>query len=521
MTVSSESSAKRPEGVNPYSPPTDDTPDEKVTAEIPPQRGGGFLRHAAVYGVGAIAVQMVSVVLLPLYTRFMTSEEYGVLQLLYRVGDVLNICLMVTGINLAALNFWCKADSEEVRRRVPASIACLTFGVVLGGSALVLVSSGFFATQLKLDVLYPQAGWLLACGVIAMLLQATTVMPLAVMQARMESTGYLLASTSMALCQLVAVALALVVFKAGVWGVVVAMALTFGTFGIGLTARELARTSLLPDAKILWGVLKFALPFVPSGFFFFILSSGDQFFIMKYCGAAALGSYALAYRIAKSVMTFSSQPLMQVWNARMYDAVKQEDSARVFGQTYTRILAGYLFFGVGVILFLDEALIILGKFTGTEPLVAPLVFAHFFLAFAFLMDCVFYVKQRTDLKPWILSASTVVMLLAYWILIPRFQGAGGAWATLIGFMFHCGLSYLVAQRLFPVRIEWTRISLMLAASVAMTVAGFFLSGLTMAKAALFVGVLLSFWFSGVIRNDEKAALLGALNKIAMKCGWAH
>ena len=58
---------------------------------------------------------------------------------------------------------------------------------------------------------------LLAFGVVAMMLQATTVMPLALMQARVESTRYLLASVSMAFCQLCAVVVALVVFDAGVW----------------------------------------------------------------------------------------------------------------------------------------------------------------------------------------------------------------------------------------------------------------------------------------------------------------
>ena len=110
------------------------------------------------------------------------------------------------------------------------------------------------------------------------------------------------------------------------------------------------------------------------------------------------------------------------------------------------------------------------------------------------------------------------MLLAYWLLIPPFRGLGAAWATFIGFLFHCCLSYVVAQRLFKVRIEWGRIGLMLALSVGLTVAGAFLTGQTLTKIVLFIAVLMGLWFSGVIRPSEKEVLLGVLNKGVQRLG---
>lgn len=484
-------------------------------AEAPPEEeknSGGFLKHAAIYGVGAIATQMVSIVLLPLYTRYMTPAEYGVLQLLYRVGDVLNICLMVGGISLAAMNFWCKADSAEERKHVAATIAWLTGAVLIAGLGVVMLFSAPIAQQLRLYEDYPNAGMLLAFGIFAMMLQATTVMPLSLMQARLESTAYLVASLGIAFCQLSAVVVALVVLDAGVWGVILAMATTFAFFGVWLTIREFAKSSPLPDKKLMWEVIWFSLPFIPSGICFFILNSGDQFFLIKYCGAATLGIYALAYRIAKGVVTFASGPLVQVWNARMYDVHKQAECSELFGKVYSRILFGYLLGGLGVILFQDEALMLLGTFPGTAELIAPLILAHFFLIFANLMDSAFYVQRTTYIKPFISLASTVVMVASYWILIPRYEAMGGAVATTIGFAFHWSLTLILAQRQFFVKIEWIRLGVVLAVSVALTLLGHNIADQTLLKGVALVVTLIGFWVSGFIQAEEKRIIVDVLQR---------
>lgn len=480
----------------------------------PNPSAAGFLRHAAVYGVGAVALLMVSILLLPLYARWLTPAEYGVLQLLYRVGDVLNICLMVGGIQLAAMNFWGKATSEKERRHLAATIAWLTGAVLIACMAVMMVCSQFLARQLGLYEDYENAGMLLAFGIFAMMLQATTVMPLSLMQARLESTAYLFASISIAGSQLVSVAIALVVFNSGVWGVIIAMASTFALFGIVLTIREFSKSSPVPDPQLLWKIVAFALPFIPSGLCFFILHNGDQFFLIKYYDTATLGIYALAYRVTKGVTAFASGPLIQVWNARMYDVYRQPDRSIAFGRIYNRIMLGYVLGGIAVVMFQDEALALLSseKFVGSASLIAPLVLSQYFLIFANLMDGAFYVERRTDMKPWIAATSTVIMLLAYWILIPPYAAAGAAWATVIGFVFHWLLTTVLAQRVFSVKLEYARMGITLAAAIAMAMGGRQFADQTMLKGIMFILLLAAFWLTGVISSEEKQTVARLIHR---------
>ena len=49
-----------------------------------------FLTHATIYGIGAMAVQATSMILVPLFTHNLTKAEYGILEMVYRTGEVFN-----------------------------------------------------------------------------------------------------------------------------------------------------------------------------------------------------------------------------------------------------------------------------------------------------------------------------------------------------------------------------------------------------------------------------------------------
>ena len=473
------------------------------------RRRPGFLHHAAVYGVGAVSIQLVSIVLLPVYTNYMSPADFGVLQLLYRTGDFLNICLMVGGIQLAAQNFWGKADTDEERKHVAATVGWLTAVALLISLPVILC----FSRQVA-DFLGIEDARLLAFGIFTMMLRAITVMPLALMQARLESTVYLVSSLAMAITQLVLVSAALMVFQGGVWGTVTALALTYAVFGIVLTCMEFTKSTPVPDLSLMKSMIKFSLPFIPSGLCFFVLHNGDQFFLIKYWGAATLGVYALGYRIAKGVMMFAVEPLAQVWRAKMYEVHKLEDNSIVFGKVYTRILFAFTAASVGVVLFQKEALQLLGadEYQNASAVIPALLLAHFFYIASVLLDGALYVTRRTDIKPKIAFVSTIIMTAAYALLIPRWGAVGAAHATTIGFLSLAGLTMYFAQKTFTVRLEFTRLIPMMAIAIATALMGMICETIVI-KLFLFAGMFIGVWMCGLVDSEEKNTVYRFLRKL--------
>ncbi len=472
-----------------------------------------FLKHAAVYGIGTIVLQAASIVLLPLYTNYLTPAEYGVMEILNRIGDVLVICLMVNGIRMATLTFYRQAEDPQQRRRIAATVTLFLVLFLIGCELLVLVFAGHLSSFLGVDD--PR---LLAFGIFAVLLQATTVIPLVLMQARLESGFYVLATVGTFFCRVVLAVLAVAVLGWGIWGVLGATAASSLIFGVVLTVRELSRGSFRPDLAKLREVVRYALPFVPGGLCFFVLHNGDRFFLVKCVSDDELGLYALGYKLAAVVSTLSIVPLYKVWSARMYDAFKAPDAPAVVGRVFSGILGAYLFMGMGLCLFQHEVLAVLGSeaFAPATAFVRPLVLAYFFMAAADLMDAAFYVCRRTGRKPWIAAASTATMFALYAWLIPQYGAMGAALATLFGFLFHAAMTFAVSQRVFRVQYEPFRLAMMLSLAIVLTLASPLVgSGLAgfIGKSALWAAWPVVLWSWGIITEEEKQRTIDAAGNV--------
>ena len=193
---------------------------------------------------------------------------------------------------------------------------------------------------------------------LVMLLEAMSGLLMTSCQARLES-GLFMGVTVGQFFVRVGLSIAFVAWCGwGIWGLLTAAGLTAGGTTLFLLLREIAIGGLWPDRRTLVAMAWFALPFVPGGLGFLLLHNGDRFFLMKYADAAALGLYALGYKLAFSVSQFSRSPLYMVWNTQMHQAAFREDAPDVFGRAFSRILASYLAVGLALCLLADEVAVL-------------------------------------------------------------------------------------------------------------------------------------------------------------------
>ena len=352
------------------------------------------------------------------------------------------------------------------------------------------------------------------------LLQATTAIPLALMQARLESGRFTGANVGMFAMRVSLTILAVVGLGWGVWGVLGANAATSAVAGGLLTLRELHRGSWRPNLQRMPEVARYALPFVPAGLCWFLIYYTDRFLLLRWAGPEELGLYALGSRLAETVAAFSVVPLQRVWSAEMFDAFERPDAAVAVGRTVTRLLGAYVFVGLGLCLLKNEAIQILGsaKYAGAGTAVDVLVLAFFFSNAAVLFDSALYVRRRTRLKPWLNLASALVTIPLFLWLIPKYGAMGAAVALLVGSISWATLTVVVAQRVFRVRYEPRRLAAMLLLAVSLVLASRTLgTGLTAVPGKLLLwaawpGILLA---CRLVSDEEKQHAIGA-----WRAGWA-
>ena len=115
-----------------------------------------LLRHSAIYGLGSIVARVIGVLLLPLYTRYLTPSDYGLIETLVALSAVLT-ALVAQAMKSAFFRFY--FDSEDIGRRLlvvrtafwyvmAASTATLALGVALSHQ----ISWALFHTQHHADL---------------------------------------------------------------------------------------------------------------------------------------------------------------------------------------------------------------------------------------------------------------------------------------------------------------------------------------------------------------------------------
>jgi O-antigen/teichoic acid export membrane protein len=415
-----------------------------------------YLGHAAVYSLTNGLMQVGGLVMLTLYTHLLTPQEYGAYALLTRLAETVSMILLVGGFRQAFLTFYQQGDSDLDRQRVLTGTYTF-FGVAgtLGGLTLCAFAGPIWDL---LGVGEPggmlSGASLLRLAFVSVLIDPFCIVPLVLFQVRLESRRYFLVSVVRLLLRIVVCTLLMLALGLGVGGALLGTALVNGSFALLMGGRELRRGIAWPGRAQVGEMVRFALPFLPGSLCFFVLHDGDRFFLAPW-GTEQIGLYDLGYRFAQLVAAFALVPLVAVWNNRMYDVAKTPEAPVVFGRVFTWILSAYLFVGLGVLLFVDEALAVMAKssYAGAAFFTPLVLVGCGFQAAASLMDAGFYVRRRTDLKLYVTLAATAVMLAGYATLIPWLGAVGAGLATILGFAFLACVTWLTTRRIFPVRYE--------------------------------------------------------------------
>lgn len=213
----------------------------------------------------------------------------------------------------------------------------------------------------------------------------------------------------------------------------------------------------------------------------------------------------------------------------MYKVAQDNDAPEIFGTVITRILAVYLLVALALALFQDEVIRVLGgaPYARASAVVAPVLLACFFQSAASLMDAGLYVRHRTGLKLGITLATTAVMLLLYAVLIPSYGSMGAALSTLFGFAFLAVCTWVVSQRVFPVRYEWSRLTALLSLAIVLWLGSRFLPQVWWVwpiKVGLWLLGPIVVWSTGLMSHREKGhvrALTGATLQIIGRRAWSR
>src|SRR5919206_4017756 len=306
----------------------------------------GLFRHSAIYGLGSIVARILGVLLLPLYTRYLSPGDYGLIETLVALSAVL-AALVAQGMKSAFFRFYFDSTEEERRLLVvrtafwyvlAAATGVLGVGVALSGP----ISWLLFGTHGHARLVIAAFIGLWA----AMNYEQMT----SLFRVEQRSTAYVVATLANVAITIGATVLLVVAFDQGPLGVLVGNFTGTLVVYAALLLYSRHALGLQFDRTLYRAMNRFGLPLVPSAVALWLTNFSDRFFLVKLTDAHEVGLYSIGVRVASSVVLLLTAFRM-AWPAFAYSIHDDREAARTYSfvLTYLVALTSWMALALGVL----------------------------------------------------------------------------------------------------------------------------------------------------------------------------
>jgi O-antigen/teichoic acid export membrane protein len=438
-------------------------------------------RHSAIYGIGGLTSRFLSVLMLPLYTSYVSTGDYGRIELLMSIMAV-GVVLIRGGANFGFIRFYFLDSDPDYRRRLVRTV----FWTQMAYSTVVLALCVAFARPIAelLGIMARGTPHLQGSG--PSLVIATAVLLWVnvnyaqmtnLFRAEKRSVAFSLATLANIAITVGLTVILVVVKHEGPLGIIVGnLSGTLIVWSLLLVYRA-EQLGLQWDGKLLRSMNKFGVPLMGAALAMWVTNFGDRLMISKLLHGSyrltELGQYSLANKIS-SAMVLLFTAFQIAWPAFAYSIEDEKEAKRAYSYVLTYLLLLAAWGALALSLFAPWLAHYLGRKPGYWPAataIPALAFSSVFFAGFIVVTIGAGRTKRTGFN-WIAATAGAVLnfSLNVW-LIPAYGMLGAAYATLAAYVVLMAIRTVSAQKIYPVRYQWRRVAIVLLAAGALTGAG--------------------------------------------------
>ncbi len=387
-----------------------------------------LISNTIIFALGTFGSKLLVFLLMPLYTSVLTTAEYGAMDVVVNVSNML-LPLVIVSINDGVIRFG--MDRAYKRRDVFST----GIWVSLAGFGIFLI---FWPAMKKIGMISDYTA-LIYLYVLAAALQGVSAQFVRAMGlVRLFAFNGILNTLSTVVFNV----LFLVMMKWGMYGYILSVILSnvASMIFLWIAARlyRYMRWWKGIDRDTVREMIIYSLPLIPATIMWSITNVSDRFFVTHYLGEAQNGIYSVAYKLP-TIISVISAIFTQAWQLSAIGERESDDRE----QFYSNIFKSYqtiVFLAAGGILLLIKPLMHLlvsdsffEAWQYTPLLVVSVVFSCFSSYFAS-----FYMASKKNIMAMVtifLGALLNVVLNYYLIPIYGLNGAAGATAASYIFIF--------------------------------------------------------------------------------------
>ncbi len=403
--------------------------------------------------------------LIPIYTRFIKPDEYGVLELLTAFATVA-FGLLALGLPAAVMKCYHRdTESAAAKARILSTANLIGMPVLLVGTILL-----FFLSEPISRWLFDsaEAADLVRIMVLSGLFSTVNALLLAGLRAEERATAY---STVVLLQFLVAMVLNIlfvVRFSMGVRGVLV------GNLISHIVALPVAiwmaskRSDLAVELQLARPLLTFGLLMVPGVLTGWVNNLSDRYILNLFSQLDEVAVYGIGYKFGMVIQFLIVWPFQLAWPALAFSISDRPGHKSTYARVLTYLVAVLAASVVGLSVFSRVVVpFVVGEGYTEAYKVVPLVsLGYAFTGVFFCLNPGVHIAGKTRYFPMLSGITALINIGLNFLLIPHYGMMGAAAATAVAFLFSATGAWFLAQRFYPIEYEYRRLFKVVLAAVS-------------------------------------------------------
>ena len=398
------------------------------------------LRSGIGYTIGNVLIKGINFLTLPLFSRLLSPEEFGVYNVFASYDAILFVLLGL------ALHTSIQSANLEFRGQIDKYTSSISL-IYLINTVAALAVTVLFRRQLSQILGLPPV----AASLLVLASFTTAVLTLYNSRISLDYAykKYLVVSACCSLSNiLTSLILILTVFRENrvmgrIYGSVVPLTLISVILLLSLFKKARPHPS-----KTYWKFgVTYSLPIVPHGISQVLLGQCDRIMIREMVSDAAAGIYSLAGNI-KLVLVIITDSVATAWTTWFYGQMDKGEKESIQKRAVQLMVLSFIL-TTGLMALSPELVLILGgkEYDAGKYVAIPMVLDAFILfLYYILVPAEYYAKKTTYIMAGTMAAAVVNVILNY-VFIRQFGFIAAAYTTLVSYIFYLLLHCIIARKL--------------------------------------------------------------------------
>jgi len=413
--------------------------------------------HSSIYSFVWFASSAIGILLLPIYTRFLTKVDYGILEILDQTNTIFKIVLLA-GFHTALARFFHGAETHEDKKLVVStSMLFVIFSGILGSAA------AFYFSDILSKVLLGSLNYkkYIHINICILFCEMTTLISVTYFVVTKKSKIFALYSFGRLTINILANLYFVIVLKLGAMGILYGNFLALSLQATIIAIHIVRLNGIRLHRSTLLKMLKFGAPLIPASFFAVAMHSADRYLIRYYCSLQDVGIYGLGYKFSFMLNALLLGSFNFIWTgSTMYEIANEPDAGFKYTRITTYFMALFVTSQLALSLFAVPVVKILAAphfFDANRaiPLVSMGLCFHAFYTF-------FTVGVFLKKKTWLLNISYlpagIFNIVCNIIFLPKFGYMAAAWISMLTYLGFAIITYIACRHTITFSFEFKRLA---------------------------------------------------------------